>query len=348
MDYRFLGNTGVAVSQLAFGTMSFGGDADEATSRALFTRCRDAGINLFDTADVYNGGRSEEILGELVRDSRDEIVIATKAYFPTGEDVNARGASRLHLRVALEASLRRLQTDRVDLYYVHRFDSAAALGETLRALDDFVTAGKVLYLGASNFAAWQVQQALGLSALHGWAGFAAIQPMYNLVKRQAEVEILPQAVDAGLGVFPYSPLGGGLLTGKYGEFGARVSAGAGAGTHLVDESDAAASSRLVRSAAYAERYRDERAHATAAAFASFARAHGWEPAALAVAWVGAHPAVTAPLIGARSVAQLEGSLAALSIPMTRELRDEIAALSVAPPPATDRSEEGTGAGMWAR
>lgn len=344
MEHRFFGTTGVAVSRLAFGTMSFGGDADEAMSRALFERCREAGINFFDTADVYSKGRSEEILGELVRDCRDEVLIATKAFYPTSDDVNARGASRFHLRAALEASLRRLDTDRIDLYYVHRFDGATSLDDTLRTLDDFVSSGKVLYLGASNFAAWQVQKALGLSALHGWAGFSAIQPMYNLVKRQAEVEILPQASAAGLGVFPYSPLGGGLLTGKYAEMGGGTRAGAGASAP-----DAVASAgRIVTSAAYAERYRDERAHATAAAFASFARERGWNPAALAVAWVAAHPAVTAPLIGARNVAQLEDSLAAVSIPMTSELRAEVSALSVAPPPATDRNEEGTAVSMLVR
>lgn len=331
MEYRFMGNSGVAVSKLAFGTMSFGGDADEDTSRQLFGRCRDAGINLFDTADVYNAGRSEEILGRLARRCRDEILIASKAFFPTAEHPNAQGASRLHLQRAVEASLRRLGTDRIDLFYVHRFDGRTALEHTLRALDDLVASGKVVYLGASNFAAWQVEKALGLAATHGWAGFSAVQPMYNLVKRQAEVEILPQARSGSLGVFPYSPLGGGLLTGKYGT----DASGEGEG-------------RIATNPMYTTRYGEAGAFEAAQRFADFARQRGWQPAALAVAWVAAHPAVTAPLVGARNVEQLEGSLGALDIPMTDELRSEISALSQAPPPATDRSEEGTEAGMLVR
>jgi aryl-alcohol dehydrogenase-like predicted oxidoreductase len=205
----YLGRTGCQVSQLGFGTMSFGGDADERTSAALFRRCRDAGINLFDCADVYQDGRAEEILGRLMRGQRDELVITSKAYFPTGPDVNARGASRRHLVSAVEASLQRLDTDRIDLYFIHRFDRHTPLEETLRALDDLVRAGKILYPAASNFAAWQVAKAIGISARHGWARFECIQPMYNLVKRQAEVEILPLAASEEIGVVSYSPLRSG-------------------------------------------------------------------------------------------------------------------------------------------
>lgn len=323
MEYRYLGETGVAVSALAFGTMAFGGEADEETARRLFERCREAGINLFDCADVYQQGRSEEILGRLVRGCRDEVVLATKAFFPTGPDPNAQGASRYHLVRAVEASLRRLGTDRIDLFYVHRFDGKTALEETLRALDDLVRQGKLLYIGASNFAAWQVEKALGLSALHGWARFCCIQPMYNLVKRQAEVELLPMAQAERLGVFPYSPLAGGLLTGKYAG-GARP-----------------AEARLTRSPIYATRYGEPWMHEVAARFVDFARSRGYEPAALAVAWVASHPAVTAPILGARTVEQLEPSLRALEIRMTPELRAELSALSPEPPPATDRSEERT-------
>jgi aryl-alcohol dehydrogenase-like predicted oxidoreductase len=330
MNYRFLADTGVAVSPLAFGTMSFGGDADAATSRVLFERCREAGINLYDTADVYQNGKAEEILGELTRDCRDEVIIATKAYFPTGRDINAQGASRRHLTRAIEASLRRLRTDRVDIFYVHRFDGKTALDDSLRALDDLVTSGKVLYLGASNFAAWQVEKALGISARRGWAGFKCIQPMYNLIKRQAEVEILPMAQAENLGVFIYSPMAGGLLSGKYGR---KPQAGAG---------------RITANPLYGVRYGGEQGFATAERFADFARERGFQPAALAVAWAGSHPAVTAPLIGARNLEQLQASLGALEIRMTPGLRAEIAAFSPEPPPATDRSEEGTEHGMLAR
>lgn len=323
MEYRFLGKTGVKVSQLCFGTMSFGGDADEETSAALYHRCREAGINFFDCANMYQRGMAEEILGRLIHDERDQVVITTKAYFPMGEGVNDRGASRRHLRLALEASLRRLQTDFVDILFIHRFDEYTDLAETLSTLNDLVRQGKVLYLGASNFAAWQVEKALGLSALHSWEAFSVLQPMYNLVKRQAEVEILPMAQAENLAVIPYSPLGGGLLTGKYG----------------MDRPPE--SGRLVTNKMYQTRYGEPLMHEVAERFTAFARERGYHPASLAVAWVGSHPAVTAPIIGARNVEQLEDSLRSVDIPMTPELRAEISALSPEPPPATDRTEERT-------
>jgi aryl-alcohol dehydrogenase-like predicted oxidoreductase len=321
MEYRYLGSTGVKVSQLCFGTMSFGGDADQHTSAALFGRCRDAGINFFDCANTYSGGRAEEILGRLMTGSRDELVITSKVYFPTGADINARGASRRNILAGVEASLKRLGTDHLDVYFIHHFDDATPLPETLRALDDLVRAGKVLYPAASNCAAWQVEKALGLSARNGWAAFACLQPMYNLVKRQAEVELLPMALAEGLGVIPYSPLGGGLLTGKYGP------------SHRPEKG------RLVENQMYQTRYGGEWVYGIAGRFTQFAHERGFEPPALAVAWVGSHPAVTAPIIGARSLQQLNGSLKSVEIPMTPELRAEVAALSPEPPPATDRSEE---------
>ena len=328
MKYTYLADTGVAVSQLAMGTLAFGGEADEQMSRQMFERCRAAGINLFDTANIYQKGRSEEILGELIRDCRDEVVIATKAYYPTGPDVNAQGASRRHLIRSVQESLRRLRTDRIDLLYLHHWDGKTALEETLRALDDLVSQGVVLYTGASNYAAWQVEKALGIATLNRYVRFKAIQPMYNLVKRQAEVEILPMAEANNLAVFPYSPTAGGLLSGKYGS------------------APQAGSGRLTEWPLYEARYRGT--FELAERFANFARERGYQPTALAVAWVASHPAVTAPLIGARNVTQLEGSLAALDIEMTTDLRAEVAALAPAPPPATDRSEEATGEGMLLR
>jgi aryl-alcohol dehydrogenase-like predicted oxidoreductase len=216
VEYRPLGNTGVQVSSLCYGTMSFGGEADEDTSAAMYRRCREAGINFFDCANGYAGGRSEEILGSLITSERSDVIITSKVYFPTGDDLNARGASRRHIMQAIEDSLRRLKTDRIDVYFIHHFDDLTPLEETLRALDDLVQQGKILYPAASNFAAWQVAKGLGISARHEWARFECIQPMYNLVKRQAEVELLPMAQSEKLGVIPYSPLGGGLLSGKYG------------------------------------------------------------------------------------------------------------------------------------
>ena len=190
MEYRQLGKTGVKVSELCFGTMSFGGDADEATSKEMFHACLDAGINFFDCANVYAGGRSEEILGKLMAGRRDDLVITSKVAMPTGDGVNDRGLSRRHIMLQVEGSLRRLNTDRIDLYFVHHFASTD-MEETLRALDDLVRQGKVLYLGVSNWAAWPIAKALGISARTGLTRFECIQPMYNLAKRQAEVEILP-------------------------------------------------------------------------------------------------------------------------------------------------------------
>lgn len=323
MEYSYLGGTGVQVSKLCFGTMSFGGDADEATSAAMFKRCRDAGINFFDCANVYQGGRSEEILGKLMAGSRHELVITSKVFFAAGSDINARGATRRHIRSAVEDSLRRLDTDHIDIYFIHRFDERTPIAETIRALDDLVRQGKILYPAASNFASWQVAKALGISAREGWARFECLQPMYNLVKRQAEVEILPMAASENLGVIPYSPLGGGLLTGKYGR------------------SQKPDSGRLVENKMYMTRYGADWLYDVAESFTEFAGARGLDPAALAVAWVANHPSVTAPIIGARSLDQLEGSLKSLDIDMTPELYRQVSALSPEPPPATDRNEEQT-------
>ena len=321
MEYKILGRTGVKVSRLCFGTMSFGGDADEAASAAMFKRCRDAGINFFDCANAYAGGRSEEILGKLMAAERDELFITTKVASPMGKGINDRGLSRRHIRQQVEASLRRLQTDRVDLLFVHHFDADTPMDETLRALDSLVQQGKVLYLGVSNWSAWQIAKAHGLAAREGLARFECIQPMYNLTKRQAEVEILPFALSEQVGVIPYSPLGGGLLSGKY-STSARPESG-----------------RLVQNKMYAKRYAEDLYYEVAERFTAYAQQRGIHPATLAVAWVMHHPAITAPIIGSRSVAQLEASLDAINVAMTPEWRAEISALSYEPPPATDRTDE---------
>ena len=324
MEYRALGRTGVRVSRLCFGTMSFGGDADEATSAAMFHRCREAGINFYDTANVYSNGRSEEILGRLIADCRDEIVLTSKFCGRMGDDVNAGGASRRHMMMAVEASLRRLGTDCLDLYFVHSWDPLTPIEETMRGLEDLVRRGKILYPAVSNWAAWQIAKALGVSTREGLARFECIQPMYNLVKRQAEVEILPLAQAEGVGVISYSPLGGGLLTGKYST------------THRPEQG------RVVQNPTYTKRYSLPVYYEVTERFVAHARERGVEPATLAVAWVMSHPAITAPIIGARNVTQLEASLAAADVSMTPEWRAEISALSVEPPPATDRLEEKLG------
>ena len=320
MEYRLLGRTGVQVSRLCLGTMPFGGDADAEMSARMYRAGRDAGINFFDCADQYNKGRAEEILGALMRGERDQLVITTKFFNPSGgDDLNARGGSRRHMARAVEASLKRLQTDRVEVLFLHQQDPLTPLEETLRGFEDLVRAGKVLYPALSNHAAWQTQKALDFQESRGWARLQVIQPMYSLVKRQAEVEILPMAEANGLGVIPYSPAGGGLLSGKYAAGGAK--------------------GRLATNKMYEIRYGEEWMHEVAAAFARLCKERGFHPMSAAVAWVGAHPAVTAPIIGARSTEQLQASLDSVKIDMTPALRAEIAALSRTPPPATDRSEE---------
>lgn len=321
MEYRILGKTGVKVSQLCFGTMSFGDIADEAESARMFARCRDIGINFFDCANVYANGRSEEILGKLMAGSRDELVITSKVASQMGDGINSRGASRRHIQLQIDASLKRLQTDRLDVYFIHKFDEDTPIEETVRVLDDLVQAGKILYPAVSNWAAWQITKALGISTYQGLARIECLQPMYNLVKRQAEVEILPLAKAENIAVIPYSPLGGGLLTGKY------------------SNSQSPQQGRLIENKMYSVRYGEELYHDIAQKFVDHAREKGVEPATLAVAWVMAHPAITAPIIGARNVAQLEASLAAIDVPMTEEWYKEISALSYTPPPAHDRLEE---------
>jgi len=323
MKFRSLGCTGVQVSQLCFGTMSFGGDADAATSAKMFRACREAGINFFDTADQYNKGRSEEILGELMGEmrgsERDDLVIATKCYNPVSDDVNARGGSRRHMVRAVEASLKRLRTDRVEILFLHQMDPLTPIEETLRGFEDLVRAGKVLYPGLSNHSAWLTQRALDVQERAGWARVQILQPMYSLVKRQAEVEILPMAAANGVAVIPYSPAGGGLLSGKF--------------------TDKSAKGRIADNKMYAARYGEPWMHEVAEKFAAFCKKRGFHPMSAAVAWCGAHPAITAPIIGARSTEQLQASLDSVNIAMTPELYAEMAALSRTPPPATDRSEE---------
>ncbi|MDQ7025744.1 MAG: aldo/keto reductase [Anaerolineae bacterium] len=325
MEYKLLGRTGVTVSQLCFGTMSFGDTADEKMSEAMYKRCREIGINFFDCADVYAGGRSEEILGKLMANERDELVITSKVASPVdGGSINKRGYSRRHVMRQVEKSLKRLNTDRIDIYFLHHYDPTVPIEEAVRALDDLVTQGKILYPAVSNWSAWQTAQALKIAEYEGLARIEVLQPMYNLVKRQAEVEIFPLAQYEDIAVIPYSPLGGGLLTGKYGK------------------NKKPDSGRIVDSQMYTKRYSEESYYETAENFTAYAQEKGYHPATLAVAWAMAHPSVTAPIIGARNLDQLKDSLAALNVDMTPEWRAEMSALSYTPPLANDRLEEQIG------
>jgi aryl-alcohol dehydrogenase-like predicted oxidoreductase len=321
MEYRTLGKTGIQVSSLCFGAMPFGSIADEETSLAMFNRAREVGINFFDSADVYAGGRSEEILGKCIADCRNEVVVTSKFCLPMGKGVNSRGMSRRHMMLSVEGSLKRLNTDRIDVYFVHHFDSTTAIEETLRGLDDLQKQGKILYPAVSNWAAWQIAKALGISSKESLARFECIQPMYNLVKRQSEVEILPLAQSEQVGVITYSPLAAGLLSGKY------------------HKSVKPTEGRFIDHQGTQDRYAEQLYSDVAERFINYAAEQGEHPASLAVAWIMANPAVTAPIIGARNMEQLQPLLASLDVSMSPERRQEISAMSITPPPATDRSEE---------
>ena len=324
MKYKTIGRTGVQVSPLCLGTMTFGNEANEETANAIFQKCRERGLNFIDTADVYGKGQTEEMVGRLLKNCREEWIICSKFQGRTGTGPNQRGCSRRYLMRAVEASLLRLQTDRIEFYFIHNFDASTPLEETLVGLDDLVRQGKILYPAISNAAAWQIMKGLGISARLNLARFECIQPMYNLVKRQAEVEILPMAQGEEIGVISYSPIGAGLLSGKY------------------LQGAAAAKGRISENQFYAVRYGDDSYQQTARRFVEHCASRQWNPATLAIAWAGAHPAITAPIVGARNLEQIETALAALDFPMTAELRQEIGALSLEPPLATDRRDEQMG------
>ncbi len=300
---------GAAATDYSFGTMQFGSNADEAESRAMYDACRTAGINFFDTAYVYSEGRSEQILGDLVKSERDDIIIASKcAMFG--------GAGAANIRAQVDESLKRLDMDMVDIMYLHKFNDDP-LEETFDTLAELQKAGKFRYVGISNFSAWQTMKAQRVAERAG-TDITILQPMYNLVKRQAEVEIIPMALSEGFNVAPYSPLGGGLLTGKY------ASGGSG---------------RLNEMAMYTKRYDVDWMRQSAVDLAALGSELGIHPATLAVAWVAHNPGISQPIISARSVEQLQPSLDAMTLEMSDDLYARISALSPTPPPATDRLEE---------
>ncbi|GHF65995.1 aldo/keto reductase [Seohaeicola zhoushanensis] len=301
---------GTPASRFAFGTMQFGGKADETASRAMFDACRGAGITHFDTAYVYTDGASETLLGKMIGAERERLLIATKAGYVDGN-------SAANMAAQFETSRQRLGLDVVDVLYLHHYDPAGDLRDTIEGLARLKQTGKIRYIGLSNMAAWQVMKAVFIAGQLG-VRIDLLQPMYSLVKRQAEVEILPMCADQGIVAATYSPLGGGILTGKYAR---------GEGGRLVDDKR------------YAKRYGQGWMGETAAALAGLAAELGTDPATLAVAWVAAHPTGPVPIVSARSAEQLAPSLAALDYDMTPELYARIAALSPTPPPATDRTEE---------
>ena len=310
MEYRQFGRTGLRVSPIGLGCMTFGREIDEAASRTIIQRALEAGINFFDTADVYGRGASEEIVGRALHEARGRVVLATKFYGPMGQGPNDRGGSRYHVMDAAEASLRRLQTDHIDLYQMHHFDPETPLDETLRALDDLVRAGKVRYIGCSNFAAWQIAKAFWVSDRDRLARFVSVQPRYSLVFREPEIDLLPMCASEGLAVIPYSPLAGGFLTGKY-----------------KPGAPPPADTRLATAPWYQDVYIKDKNFRVVEALEQYAQTRGVPKEQLAIAWVMSQPEVTAPIVGARTVQQLETALAACELKMTSDEHDAMAKLA---------------------
>jgi aryl-alcohol dehydrogenase-like predicted oxidoreductase len=296
MEYRFMGRTGLKVSELCLGTQTFGWGADEKTAHALADRFVEAGGNFFDTSNIYNEGQSEIMLGSWLksRGNRSGLVIATKVFFPVGPGPNQTGLTRKHIMEQIDASLRRLGTDYVDLYQMHCWDASTPLEETLRTLDDLVRAGKVRYLGASNYTPSQLSRAIMLSAMRGWVRFDCLQPEYSLLVRSTEWELLPLCREEGIGVICWSPLAGGWLSGKYrrGEApppGSRVE-------------------RADRWDDLPEQRESEHTWRIVDALHEVSQALGKTPAQVALNWLLRQPGVTAPIMGARSLSQLEDNL----------------------------------------
>ena len=314
MEYTRLGNTGLMVSELCLGCMTFGKEADEETSRELVGRFLEAGGNFLDTADVYSDGVSEEITGRALEGVRDDIVLATKVRFPMGEGPNDVGLSRKHIMQGCEDSLGRLGTDYIDLYQVHCWDGATPLEETLSALTDLVRSGKVRYIGVSNFTGWQLMKSQSVSEAEGFEKFVSLQPQYSLVERNIEREILPVCVEEGLGVIPWSPLGGGFLSGKYrrGEEPPEDSRIAGAEESMEE---------------YWDRRATERNWATLDVVGRISEETGNSYAQISLNWLLRQGAVTAPIIGARTPEQLEDNLGATGWELTREQTEELSGAS---------------------
>jgi len=308
MEYVNLGRTGLKVSRICLGTMTYGTSQwrawvlDEAESLPFYRRAIELGINFFDSADMYSNGRSEEITGRALREysRRDEVVIATKVYFPMGSGPNQRGNSRVHILQAIDASLRRLGTDYVDLYQIHRYDPTAPIEETLEALHDVVRAGKARYIGASSMYAWQFARALYLADQNSWTRFVAMQNHYNLIYREEEREMLPLCRTEGVGVIPWSPLARGFLAGvrRKGQEGETVRA---------------------RTDDYAlSMYYQEADFEVAERNAALAQRVGVTPAQTAIAWLLQQPGIVAPIIGASKMAHLEQAVASLELHLSED------------------------------
>jgi len=303
--YRQLGKSGLRVSALGLGTNQFGGKVDEKSVAAIIHAAIDHGVNFIDTADVYTGGRSEEAIGKAIAGRRDRVVLATKVASRRGEGPNDYGASRQSIVAGVEASLRRLGTDYIDLYQIHRFDPYTPAEETMRALDDLVQSGKVRYIGASNYAAWQLCRANDVAERYGWSQFASVQPHYHMFERAIEKELVPYCQAFGVGIIPYFPLAGGFLTGKYRRGQAPPPGSRG------------------ESSSYVQQYFTERNFDILEELERFASERGRSVGELAIAWLLARPMVASVIAGVTSVAQLEANLKAVDWELAREEMDEL-------------------------
>jgi aryl-alcohol dehydrogenase-like predicted oxidoreductase len=314
MDYRTLGRSGLKVAPLALGTDNFVNPTPETDARRIIDRALDAGINLIDTSNSYKAGESERIIGQALQANgrRDAVILATKFHYPVGEGPNDRGNSRRHLIKACEDSLRRLQTDYIDLYQTHRPDFEIPLDETLRGLDDLVRSGKVRYIGSSTAPAWHVMEAIMVSELKGYVRFTCEQSPYNLLDRRIENELVPMAQRHGLGIITWSPLAMGMLAGRY----------------TAADTPPSDSRAVLRGGIYAERVTPAGVE-VGNHFAALAREHGLDPAQAAVLWVKDQPGISAPIIGPRTLDQLENLLPLLEMALPDALRDAADAL-VAP------------------
>ena len=313
MEYKSLGRSGAKVSGICLGAMMFGGPTNEADSIAIIGRAIDAGINFIDTANVYNQGESERVVGKAIRDIRDEVIIATKVRGPMGEGVNQSGTSRYHIMTEVEESLKRLGTDRIDLYYIHSPDVTTPIEEPLRALDDCVRQGKVRYIGCSNFHAWRLCEALWASDRMNLEKFVCVQPLYNIVNRNIEVELLPFCREYDVGVVSYSPLARGVLVGKY----------------LPGQQPPSGSRAARRDRRMLQTELREESYDVAQTLKPLAEAHGKTLTQFALAWALANPIITSIIVGPRTMDQLEDNLGCLDCVLSQE--DEAAIDQLVPP-----------------
>jgi len=320
MEYRFLGNTGLKVSELAFGTQTFGWGADEKTAHALADLFLQAGGNLFDTADSYNSGLAESMLGSWLkaRKNRHSVIVATKVFFPTGDGPNDAGASRKHIFHSINESLGRLKTDYVDLYQIHCFDLSTPLEETLSALDDLVRAGKIRYVGASNYTASQLEKALMLSEIHQWESFSALQAEYSLIVRSTEWEILPLCKEEGVGFLAWSPVAGGWLTGKYGR-----------------NQPPPSNSRVGRKDRWDDQPEQRESELTWRVIDNLieiGKDCGKTPAQIALNWILQQPGITASILGVRTLEQLRENLGCIGWQLSEEEMNKLKKASHVPLP----------------